>query len=45
MIIIVATTEGMTMIESTTADMIVATMITGMSAIAIVMTIETTNSL
>jgi hypothetical protein len=42
MIMIVATTEGMTMIESTTADMIVA-MITGMSAI--VMTIETTNSL
>jgi hypothetical protein len=36
----------MTMIESTTADMIVATMIMGMSAIAIViMTIETTNSL
>ncbi|WP_158283921.1 hypothetical protein [Pseudomonas sp. OV226] len=46
MIMVVDTTEGMTMTEGTTADMIVATMIKGMSAITIaIVTIETTNPL
>ena len=44
MITIVDTTEGMTMIGGTTVDMIVVTMIGGMTAIAIV-TIETTDPL
>ncbi|WPN49185.1 hypothetical protein [Pseudomonas sp. P8_241] len=43
-------TEGMTMTEGATADMIVATMIKGMNAITItitiaIVTIETTNPL
>nr|WP_191623620.1 hypothetical protein [Pseudomonas fluorescens] len=45
MITVVDTTEVMTMIESMTADMIVATMIRGMNAITVVIvivTIETT---
>ena len=43
MITVVDTTEVMTMIESMTADMIVATMIRGMIAITVVIvTIETT---
>jgi hypothetical protein len=45
MITVVDTTEVMTMIESMTADMIVATMIKGMNAITVVIvivTIETT---
>jgi hypothetical protein len=46
MIMVVDTTEGMTMTEGTTADMIVATMIKGMSAITIaIVTIEMTNPL
>lgn len=46
MIMVADTTEGMTTIEGTTADMIVATMIKGMNAITIVIvTIETTNLL
>jgi len=46
MIMVADTTEGMTMTEGTTADMIVATMIKGMSAITIaIVTIETTNPL
>lgn len=44
MIMVGDTTEAMTMIEVTTVDIIVATMIRGMSAITIVIgTIETIN--